>query len=126
MDINAEINLSRQERQALNKKFVRSQEMASQRTTRSKKCPEEMALKMKQDKVLARKCFNCWYQCGEGWGEVTIVEHYIRETTRGKHAKKVWWTEKEIEDKYGPEVTQNIIKAKKDLEDQWRPNPDCP
>ena len=88
VDINAEINLSRQERQALNKKFARSQEMASQRTTRSKKCPEEMALKMKQDKVLARKCFNVWYQCGEDWGEVTIVEHYIRETTRGKHAKK--------------------------------------
>ena len=117
---------SKAESQATHKRFERALQPATERQSRAAKCPESLALKIKQDKVTARGYFTLYVHCKEDWAEVVIVEKFIIEKIKSELSKRKWMTEHEIRERNSPLVADCIINTKKLDPHQWRPNPDCP
>ena len=121
--------MTSKEKDALRKKFKRSMEATTERHGRTNggKVPQEVALKIKAEgpKTLDHY-FKLWMQCNCQWGRVTIVEKLVEIEIHSKESSKLWFTEKELVDKFGEEAAAGIKAEKSKLDDEWRPHPDAP
>ena len=121
--------MTSKEKDALRTKFKRSMEATTERHGRTNggKVPQEVALKIKAEgpKTLDHY-FKLWMQCNFQWGRVTIVEKLVEIEIHSKESSKLWFTEKELVDKFGEEAAAGIKAEKSKLDDEWRPHPDAP
>ena len=123
--------MTAEERSASRTKNDRSLVPTSQRHGRSVKCPEAVALRIKNDSstmaITRSYYFDLWVHCSGEWGRVEVVEQHLQRIITKLNTKKKWLMEHEIRALHPLEsVASAIITNKRACPSLWRPNPDAP
>jgi hypothetical protein len=70
--------------------------------------------------------FALWFNCGQDWGRVTIVETLVKAKSKTKSTEDGWRMRHELEREHPIDIVNGIIEEKLKNAKLWRANPDCP
>ena len=113
------------------KRYDRSLQPATNRSSRTDKCPPEIALKIKnaslqKKAITSHFYFQLYMECGGDWAQVEIKEKMLTIHSKTLYGKCRWLMKFELERLYPDFLVDAICKSKMKDSTQWRPNPDVP
>lgn len=119
--------MTNQERNRSKKQFDRTLAPTAERHGRTTKCPEDIAMKIKNSPHMdGQHYFALWFKCNQDWGRVTIIETLVKSKSKTTSKEDGWRMRHELERERPIDIVNGIIEEKLQNPKMWRPNPDCP
>ena len=104
---------ARKDRRAALMQFARSCQPNTTRADRVQKCPADI-LEQLGDKNKHKYFFDLWLQSNRDWGKVVLFEKISKLRSEERGTRRVWLTQKQLEDVYkDATVAAAIIEKKK-------------